>query len=84
MNATCDLRPLRTDRLTFRLFARVDAESTASARICERLSMRREAHLIENDRDERGWDSEYAYAILAREVAPNSGPACAGILDEKG
>lgn len=67
-----------------RLFARVDAENTASVRICERLSVRREAHLIENDRDERGWGSEYVYAILAREVAPTSGPACTGILDEKG
>ncbi|MFD7611290.1 GNAT family N-acetyltransferase [Streptomyces sp. NPDC059828] len=51
-----------------RLYARLDAENTASERICERLSMRREAHLIENDRNDWGWGSEYVYAILAREA----------------
>ncbi|MEU4504866.1 hypothetical protein [Streptomyces sp. NPDC024089] len=56
----------------------------ASVRIFERLSMRREAHLIENDRDDRGWGSEYVYAILAREVEPTSGAAHTGIPDEKG
>ncbi|WP_311203065.1 hypothetical protein [Streptomyces atratus] len=46
--------------------------------------MRWEAHLIENDRDDRGWGSEYVYAILAREVEPTSGAAHTGIPDEKG
>ncbi|GAA2510072.1 GNAT family protein [Streptomyces thermolineatus] len=53
-----------------RLYARLDVENTASERLCERLSMRREAHLVENDRDDRGWGSEYVYAVLAREVTP--------------
>ncbi|MCX5108757.1 GNAT family N-acetyltransferase [Streptomyces sp. NBC_00378] len=83
--AALALRDLAFQQLSVhRLFARVDAENTASVRICERLSMRREAHLIENDRDDRGWGSEYVYAILAREVEPASGPARTGILDEKG
>ncbi|NBE55312.1 GNAT family N-acetyltransferase [Streptomyces boluensis] len=50
-----------------RLFARLDARNTASARICERLGMRHEAHLIENDLDDEGWSDEYVYATLARE-----------------
>ncbi|MGN9843284.1 TIGR03086 family metal-binding protein [Nonomuraea sp. H19] len=50
-----------------RLFARLDAENTGSARLCERLGMRREAHLVENDVDGERWGSEYVYAILARE-----------------
>ncbi|MFE4516820.1 GNAT family N-acetyltransferase [Kitasatospora sp. NPDC056783] len=50
-----------------RLFARLDALNTGSARICERLGMRREAHLVENDLDGERWGSEYVYATLARE-----------------
>ncbi|MBO3747030.1 GNAT family N-acetyltransferase [Streptosporangiaceae bacterium NEAU-GS5] len=50
-----------------RLFARLDAENIRSARLCERLGMRREAHLVENDIDGERWGSEYVYAIRARE-----------------
>jgi len=50
-----------------RLFARLDALNTGSARVCERLGMRREAHLVENDLDGERWGSEYVYATLARE-----------------
>ena len=51
-----------------RVFARLDADNIASVRLCERLGMRREAHLIENDLDLDGrWGSEYVYALLARE-----------------
>ncbi|WP_318199654.1 GNAT family protein [Streptomyces sp. SCL15-4] len=50
-----------------RVFARLDALNTASARVCERLGMRREAHLVENDLDGDRWGSEYVYAMLARE-----------------
>ncbi|MFD5429439.1 GNAT family N-acetyltransferase [Streptomyces sp. NPDC127084] len=57
-----------------RLYARLDAENRASERICERLSMRREAHLIDNDRNDWGWGSEYVYAILAREAADSAEP----------
>ncbi|WP_443051167.1 GNAT family N-acetyltransferase [Streptomyces sp. JV185] len=69
--AALALRDLAFQQLSVhRLFARIDADNGASVRICERLSMRREAHLIENDRDDRGWGSEYVYAILAREAEP--------------
>ncbi len=51
-----------------RLFARLDACNTGSARLCERLGMRREAHLIENDLDGERWGSEYIYAALAHEL----------------
>lgn len=50
-----------------RVFARLDAENHASRRICERIGMRQEAHLVENARDGERWGSEYIYAILARE-----------------
>ncbi|MFF0390436.1 GNAT family N-acetyltransferase [Kitasatospora sp. NPDC004615] len=50
-----------------RLFARLDALNTPSVRVCERLGMRREAHLIDSDLDGDRWGTEYVYAILARE-----------------
>ncbi|GAA3720746.1 GNAT family N-acetyltransferase [Streptomyces tremellae] len=53
---------------THRLFARLDVENTASARLCGRLGMRREAHLVENDLDGDRWGSEYVYAALTHEL----------------
>ncbi|BBC33321.1 Acetyltransferase [Streptomyces graminofaciens] len=50
-----------------RVFARLDVLNTASVRVCERLGMRREAHLVDNDLDGDRWGSEYVYAILAHE-----------------
>jgi RimJ/RimL family protein N-acetyltransferase len=50
-----------------RIFARLDVLNTGSMRLCERLGMRREAHLVENDLDDERWGSEYVYATLARE-----------------
>ncbi|WP_419996395.1 GNAT family N-acetyltransferase [Streptomyces boninensis] len=50
-----------------RVYARLDALNKGSANICERLGMRREAHLIDNDLDGDRWGSEYIYALLARE-----------------
>jgi RimJ/RimL family protein N-acetyltransferase len=48
-----------------RLFARLDTGNLASARLCERLGMRREGHLVENDLDpDDRWASEYVYATL--------------------
>lgn len=48
-----------------RVYARLDVENVASARVCERLGMRREAHLRENDITNDGqWGSEYVYAAL--------------------
>ncbi|GAB2614681.1 GNAT family protein [Streptomyces capparidis] len=60
---------LAFDKLgTHRLFARLDVENTGSVRVCERLGMRREAHLVENDLDGTRWGSEYIYAALAHEL----------------
>src|SRR5258708_5185560 len=50
------------------LFARLDVDNTGSVRLCERLGMRREGHLIENDLDGERWGSEYIYAALAHEL----------------
>lgn len=51
-----------------RVFARLDVENTGSAKVCERLGMRREAHLVENDLDGERWGSEYIYAALAHDL----------------
>ena len=50
-----------------RVVARIDAENTASARLAERLGMRLEAHLVENEWYKGRWGDELDYAILARE-----------------
>lgn len=62
------------DRLgVHRLYARLDVENTGSVRVCERLGMRREAHLVENDLDGDRWGSEYIYAALAADIVGQSG-----------
>lgn len=50
-----------------RIVGRLDARNTASARVLEKLGMRREAHFIQNEflRDE--WTDELVYAVLASE-----------------
>ena len=50
-----------------RIFARLDALNKGSVGVVERLGLRREAHLIENDRFNGVWGDEYIYAILNRE-----------------
>lgn len=50
-----------------RVFARLDERNTPSARVCERLGMRREARLVENDLLEGQWSTELVYAVLGRE-----------------
>ncbi|MCS0498105.1 GNAT family N-acetyltransferase [Protaetiibacter mangrovi] len=50
-----------------RVVARIDAENTASARLAERVGMRLEAHLVENEWFAGRWGDELDYAILARE-----------------
>jgi RimJ/RimL family protein N-acetyltransferase len=58
-----------------RIVGRCDPRNTASARLMERLGMRREAHLIENEYVKGEWVGEYIYAVLADEwrVATGSG-----------
>jgi RimJ/RimL family protein N-acetyltransferase len=48
-----------------RVFARLDADNTASARLCERLGMSQEAHLVENELWHGRWTSELIFARLA-------------------
>lgn len=53
-----------------RITGRLDARNTASARVLEKLGMRREAHLIDNEHVKGEWASELIYAMLAREWTP--------------
>jgi RimJ/RimL family protein N-acetyltransferase len=55
-----------------RIIGRLDARNTASARVLERLGMRREAHLVENEFVQGEWTDEVVYAILDREWAAAS------------
>ncbi|MEP7240205.1 MAG: GNAT family protein [Devosia sp.] len=50
-----------------RVYARCDARNLASAKVMERLGMRREAHFREHDRVKGRWDEEFVYAILRRD-----------------
>ena len=55
-----------------RVVGRLEPRNTASARVLERLGMRREAHLIENEHVKGEWQSEVVYAMLASEWAAMS------------
>jgi RimJ/RimL family protein N-acetyltransferase len=50
-----------------RVVARIEARNTASAAVLERLGMRREAYLRENEWFKGGWSNEADYAVLASE-----------------
>jgi len=50
-----------------RLVARIDAANTRSIALAERLGMRREAHLVENEWFKGCWSDELDYALLSRE-----------------
>jgi RimJ/RimL family protein N-acetyltransferase len=50
-----------------RLIGRLEARNAASARVLERLGMRPEAHLVENEWVKEEWQSEYVFAILHSE-----------------
>lgn len=50
-----------------RVCGRLDARNDASARVLERLGMRREAHLRENEYVKGEWCDELVYAVLASE-----------------
>ena len=58
-----------------RITGRLDARNAASGRVLERLGMRHEAHLIENEWVKGEWTDEAIYAVLAREWAgPDRAP----------
>lgn len=50
-----------------RVVARIDAENQASARLAERVGMRLEARLVENEWYNGRWGDELGYAVLGRE-----------------
>ena len=50
-----------------RIAGRLDARNEASARVLERLGMRREAHLLENEFVKGEWTDELVYALLEHE-----------------
>ena len=50
-----------------RITGRLDGRNAASARVLERLGMRREAHLVENELVKGEWTDEVVYAMLDRE-----------------
>ena len=60
-----------------RIYGRIDARNDASARVLERLGMRREAHLVENEHLKGEWTDEVVYALLAREWVTRGGGASA-------
>jgi RimJ/RimL family protein N-acetyltransferase len=47
-----------------RVVGRLDGRNTASARLLERLGMRREAHLVQNEMVKGEWTDELVYAML--------------------
>jgi RimJ/RimL family protein N-acetyltransferase len=50
-----------------RVYAEMDPRNRASARLCERLGMRLEAHLREESRFKGEWGDLLVYAVLASE-----------------
>ncbi len=61
-----------------RVTARVDSRNEASLRLCARLGMRREAHLISNEWFKGEWSDEIDFALLEHEwgrAKPRAGGA---------
>jgi RimJ/RimL family protein N-acetyltransferase len=56
-----------------RVEGRAEARNVASIRVLEKLGMRHEAHLIENEWVKGEWQSEVVYALLAGEWAARTG-----------
>jgi RimJ/RimL family protein N-acetyltransferase len=66
--AGCEvLRIAFEDAGLHRVVGRLEARNNASAQVLEKLGMRREAHLIENEWVKGEWQSEVVYATLDRE-----------------
>lgn len=56
-----------------RIFGRCDGRNLASSRLMDRLGMRQEAKLIENEMVKGEWADEWIYAILSSEWRAASG-----------
>ena len=66
--AAAPLLPIAFDELALhRVIGRTEVRNRGSARVLEKLGMRREAHLVENEFVKGEWQSELVYAILDRE-----------------
>lgn len=55
------------DLQAHRVIARAEPRNVASARVLQKLGMRQEAHLVENEYVKGEWQSELVYAMLDRE-----------------
>jgi RimJ/RimL family protein N-acetyltransferase len=64
---TCLLDYLFKTLKLHRVVAACDADNIRSAKLMERVGMRREGHFVENIFFKGVWGSEYTYAILKRE-----------------
>jgi RimJ/RimL family protein N-acetyltransferase len=58
-----------------RVIGRTEARNIGSARVLEKLGMRREAHLVENEFVKGEWQSEFVYAIIEREWRARRAPS---------
>lgn len=68
LEAARELLRLGFDELGLhRIIGRCDARNTRSARLMERLGMRREAHLLANEFVKGEWTDEFAFAMLEQE-----------------
>lgn len=61
------LRLAFDDLKLHRVVGHLEARNAASARVLEKLGMRREAHFVENEYVKGEWQSEIVYAILEHE-----------------
>lgn len=64
---SCFLRYVFGELNKHRVVATTDAENTASYRLLEKLSFRREGHFIQNIFFKGAWGDEYQYALLHSE-----------------
>ena len=59
-----------------RIFGRLDGRNAASARVLERLGMRREAHFVQNEIVKGEWTDELVYAMTEDEWRSRHRPDC--------
>jgi RimJ/RimL family protein N-acetyltransferase len=75
--AAAAMLPLGFDGLGLhRIEGRLDARNGPSARVLERLGLRREAHLRENEWVKGEWTDELIYALLAHEWRGRKSGSC--------
>jgi RimJ/RimL family protein N-acetyltransferase len=68
-----------------RIVGRLDARNTASARVLERLGMRREAHFVQNEFIKGEWTDELVYAMLEdewRSLRPDDDHRAGRVVDD--